>query len=81
MPDGVSSDMMSYNIQPPLQYNRIKHSDSHNYTTGHVPIKPMYAARSGQHSANKGGNRRQVIQQIIHNNGSGNILFSGHNMT
>ena len=26
--------------------------------------------------AQKGSNKRQVIQQIIHNNGSGNILFS-----
>ena len=24
--------------------------------------------------------RRQVIQQIIHNNGSGNIMFSGSNL-
>lgn len=36
----------------------------------------MYNGRQPQ-SASKGGNpRRQVIQQIIHNNGSGNILFS-----
>ena len=44
----------------------------------YVPIKPMYgrAANVSGSSSNPNPNRRQVIQQIIHNNGSGNILFS-----
>ena len=44
-----------------------------------VPIKPMYglsAIGPQSQSMPAKGNRRQVIQQIIHNNGSGNILFS-----
>ena len=44
-----------------------------------VPIKPMYGlnAMAPQSQSMPGkANRRQVIQQIIHNNGSGNILFS-----
>ena len=46
-----------------------------------VPIKPMYglngmAPQAQSMPAKVSGNRRQVIQQIIHNNGSGNILFS-----
>jgi hypothetical protein len=40
----------------------------------------MYGTRNPQVSAGK-GNRRQVIQQIIHNNGSGNILFSSGGMS
>lgn len=42
-----------------------------------LPIKPMYnSANTAQPFPTK--QRRQVIQQIIHNNGSGNIMFSGN---
>jgi hypothetical protein len=48
-----------------------------------MPVKPMYsqAAAFAVNQANQPGRaRRQVIQQIIHNNGSGNIMFSGSNL-
>lgn len=79
-----AAENLAYNIQPtlnfhqmPLHYNvDVGQSPNTQLQPSFVPIKPMYATRNSQVSAGGKGNRRQVIQQIIHNNGSGNILFS-----
>ena len=46
-----------------------------------MPVKPMYSGMQSvpriHSSGTKGG---RVYQQIIHNNGSGNILFSSGTM-
>ena len=67
-------------IQSPHSLNGAIPGRAPSHFQYQVPVKPMFGMQGmAPQSAPAKNNKRQVIQQIIHNNGSGNILFSSGN--